>query len=224
MGQAVSQSIMGNDVERLRRSKQLGINNQQPSARARSSLVAKKTSTRPEILARRTENLRRWREENPEKFEMIVTRFITTRISRPEKDLHCLLQGFDLRRQVSIQHPSCPTKSKKLRVDIGCLKRKILIEFDGPFHFRSIMGIDHLEHRRARDKSLEAYAVENDMTLIRIAQSQYVKGEFLDACIQKVFAILEHPTPGIYYFGEEYFNGEDNDRPHATAGYDQHGH
>ena len=224
MSEAVSKSIMNNEVERSRRSQQLAKNNRTLESRERSSRTARITSSRPEILQNRSENLRRWRDENPEKFELIVTRLLTTRISRPEKVLHDLLKDFDLRRQVTVQHDSSPTTTKKLRVDLGCLKRKILIEFDGPFHFKPIMGLDRLEYRRRRDKSLENYAVENEMTLIRIAQSEWIKGRFRDSCMKEVIAILENPIPGIYYFGEEYADGKHDRRPHALAGDDGNGH
>ena len=204
MGDSVSKSIMSNDDERKRRSVQMQVNNQTPEARKRSSDTAKITSSRQEVLAIRTENLRQWRFKHPEEFEKVVMKMLSTHISRPEKELYKILVNYNFRRQVMIQHPDCPNASKKMRVDIGCLERKILIEFDGPFHFKQIRGVEHLEHRRKRDKTAEIYAIENNFTLIRISCDQYVKGCFLDACILKLFELLENQSPGVYYLGKEY--------------------
>jgi len=208
MADSVSKSIMSNDDERKRRSAQMGVNNQTLEARKKSSDTAKITSSRQEILALRTENLRQWRFKYPKEFEKVVMKMLSTRISKPEKELYKILVNYNFRRQVMIQHPDCPNISKKMRVDVGCLKRKILIEFDGPFHFKPIRGVEHLEHRQKRDKIAELYAIENKMTLIRISYDQYVKGCFLDSCILRLHELLENPLPGVYYIGSEYLKWE----------------
>ena len=60
------------------------------------------------------------------------------------------------------------------------------------------------------------------MTLIRVAYSQYVKGRFVDSCITKILEIIENPTPGVYYFGEEYENGKNNNRSDASVRNDEY--
>ena len=98
-----------------------------------------------------------------------------------------------------------------------------MIEFDGPSHFIDrLYGPENLELRRQRDHAVELYTIENGMTLIRIAHSQFIKKKFLDSCIQEVIAIIENPTPGVYYFGEEYKNAKNNNRPDASVRNDEH--
>jgi len=109
-----------------------------------------------------------------------------------------------------IVHRDIPNSSKRARIDIAIKDKGVLIEFDGPCHFVArIYGQENLEVRRHRDRAVEKYAIDNGMTLIRIAHSQFVKGKFLESCVEEVLKILENPCPGVYYFGEEYALGKD---------------
>lgn len=221
MGRAVAASIFNNPAERKRRSEQMSKNNRTVEARLKSSKAAKITSSRPEILAQRTENLRKWRANNPEKFKNALTKSLGIRISLPEKQLYELLCKVYscAKSQYMIVHRDIPALSKRAIVDIAIKEKNVLIEFDGPSHFTPrIYGEEQFNYRRQRDKAVELYAKERDMTLIRIACSQYVKGKFLDSCIKKVLVIIENSIPGIYYFGEEYTNEKNEGGSHAIVG------
>jgi hypothetical protein len=216
---------MSNPAELQRRSRQLGENNRQASAREKSSLTAKKTSSRPEILAQRSENLSRWRREKPEEFQRALAKSLCIRVSLPERILYSLISSKfkGTTRQHMIVHQDIPNSSKRARIDIAIKDKGILIEFDGPSHFIDrLYGPENLELRRQRDHAVELYTIENGMTLIRIAHSQFIKKKFLDSCIQEVIAIIENPTPGVYYFGEEYKNAKNNNRPDASVRNDEH--
>lgn len=181
MACSVSRAIMSNDNERARRSKQLGELNRRQDFRDRSSKAAKKTSSREDILAMRTQNLAKWRKNNPEAFQETIRKILAKKISRPEAALYQLCKdvlGDEVKAQIQIQHPMIPSATKRARVDIGHREKKILVEFDGPFHFKPIMGQEHLEHRKLRDLAVEKYAVERGYLLIRVSYDVYDKGNF----------------------------------------------
>jgi len=91
----------------------------------------------------------------------------------------CVL-GDETTKQLQIQHPDIPNKTKRARIDIGHRGKKILVEFDGPFHFKSILGQEYLDRRRLRDASIEKYATEHGYLLVRVSYDTYAKGRFTD--------------------------------------------
>lgn len=197
MGLAVSNAIMSNTNERNRRSNLLGSLNKRQDFRDRSSKAAKITSSRPEILEKRSARLKRWREENPEEFQKIITKSLQKSSSRPEKLLFEICKeifGESTVSQFQVQHILIPNKTKRARIDIANKDNKILVEFDGPFHFKPILGMDNLALRIARDEAVEKYAIENDYVLIRISYDCFDGKHFnenvlntLKECIAKRF-------------------------------------
>lgn len=176
MSLSVSNSIMSDLSERARRASVLGALNKRQDFRDRSSKAAKITSARPEVIANRTEQLRRWRCDHPEEFQAALEKALKMSSSRPEKLLLELCReilGNDTTAQLQIQHPLIPTKSHRARVDIANKALKVLVEFDGPFHFKPILGEERLMLRKARDKGVERYAVENGYVLIRVSYDTF---------------------------------------------------
>lgn len=197
MSRSVSRAIMSNDKERERRARLLGELNKRQDFRDRSSKVAKVTSSREDILAARTAQLARWRENNPEKFQETITKRLEKKTSKPERLLYELCKntlGSSTTKQLQIQHPEIPTKTKRARVDIAHREKKILVEFDGPFHFKPIAGQEHLEHRRMRDLAVEKYAVERGYLLIRVSYDTYNKGQFTDEAKRAIIEALQSDT------------------------------
>lgn len=197
MSRSVSRAIMSNDKERERRARLLGELNKRQDFRDRSSKAAKVTSSREDILAARTAQLARWRENNPEKFQETITKRLEKKTSKPERLLYELCKntlGSSTTKQLQIQHPEIPTKTKRARVDIAHREKKILVEFDGPFHFKPIAGQEHLEHRRMRDLAVEKYAVERGYLLIRVSYDTYIKGQFTDEAKRAIIEALQSDT------------------------------
>jgi hypothetical protein len=176
MSDSVSRAILSSPEERDRRSVMLGSLNKRKDFRDRSSAVARITSSRPEIIAKRTENLNNWRINNPELFQEMASKFIGRGSSRPENILLNMCKeiwGSEVTSQFQIKHPSIPNKSHRARVDIANKSKHILIEFDGPFHFFPILGIELLDQQIKRDLAVENYAMENGYLLIRISEDMF---------------------------------------------------
>jgi very-short-patch-repair endonuclease len=189
---AVSTAIMSNPDERARRASLLGTLNKRQDFRDKSSRTAKVTSSRPDVIANRTGQLKRWRREHPEKFQATIEKALKITSSRPEKLLFEICKeilGNDTISQFKIQHPLIPTKSHRARIDIANKNLKVLIELDGPFHFKPIVGEEHLSFRRVRDLAVEKYAIENGYVLIRISYDLFDGKKFDESvsnCLREV--------------------------------------
>ena len=189
MGSAVSNAIMANETERSRRAKLIGELNKTEQFKKRASETAKKTSARPEIQEARAKVLAQWRLDNPEKFQQFIESSLMIQVSKPERILYEICKeilGEDVQRQQRIQHEDIPNPTKRARVDISHREKRILIEFDGPFHFLPIHGDDALKIRQARDRAVEKYAIENEHLLVRISYDTFKGKSFEDWAIQKL--------------------------------------
>jgi very-short-patch-repair endonuclease len=210
MGAAVSSAIMSNDIERARRAELIAGLNKTERFKKKASETAKKTSARPEIQEARTKVLAQWRIDNPEKFQQFVESSLLIQISKPERILHELCEvilGEGVGRQHQIQHQEIPYPSKKARVDISHREKKILVEFDGPFHFLPIHGEEALNTRQARDRAVEKYAVENGYLLIRISYDAFKGKQFEDWSIQQLKEAVNDERRGrVVRIGKYYKN------------------
>ena len=209
MSRSVSESIMSNDAERMRRSALLGELNKTKEFREKSSVTAKKTSSRRDIQLSRAERLRDWRNREPEKFQKIIEISLQSRISRPEKKIYEICAEYlgeeNLTRQLQIKHSKVPTKSHHARVDIACKEKKIMIEFDGPFHFKPITGEEDLIHRIKRDNAVEEYAIENGWLLVRVSYEFYKKKKFEEEFVNSFIDALNcNKRPEVIRMGMLY--------------------
>jgi len=208
MGKAVSASIMSNDKERQRRSDLLGTLNKTEKFRKKSSETAKITSARPEILKRRTEQLRKWREENWEEFyEKCVVKYINGWTSRPETALFEIvssIEGYSFKRSQRVKSVTFPTKSKFRQVDIGDIKLRVYLEFDGDLHFQKKFESQDLDEIQLKDKLLDEHIEKHNWTLIRISYDQWNKKEFKKECLEQLFESLKNPQPGVTRIGKMY--------------------
>ena len=217
MGVAVSHSIMSNPEERRRRARLMGSLNKTPKARERSSTVAKLTSSRPEILERRTTALRNWRNENWEDFyEKCVKRFSFSeiRMSNPEVCLRSILeniQGYNFVWSQVIKSDTFENKSKRKQVDFGDKTLRVYVEFDGIHHFKCFKIREDFERTQRNDVALDDHIEKHGWTLIRISYDQYdPKSKFLfkESCLKMLYEILQNPTPGVHRIGLAYNQGE----------------
>lgn len=211
MGAAVSQSIMSNPDERLRRAELMGQLNKRDDARKRSSDTAKITSARIDIQEKRSKQLKNWRDENPEEFynnclsKMISNEF---RMTHPEKTLQEILKiriDYNFKwSQIIISKTFTPNKTLRKQIDFGDQNKKVYIEFDGIRHFKCLQSKEQFEKTQKMDLLLDEYIVLNKYTLIRISYDQYKNFKFNSICLDKLNEILNIPILGVHYIGDMY--------------------
>jgi very-short-patch-repair endonuclease len=192
MGRAVSTAIMNNPDERKRRSELLGELNKRDDARKRSSVAAKKTSARPEIIKARAERL-----------------INSYKPSRPEKAMKNFLSGRGFRRNVLISG-DFSTLTKRRQIDFLNEDRKIAIEFDGMHHFKPAWKRMPMDIIHRNDVELDCWLVSNDHALIRVGASQYHKNieDLHEPCKQILDLLLSNHSikKGLYLIGNDYQN------------------
>ena len=211
MGEAVSQAIMADPEERARRARLLGALNQTESFRQKSSETAKRTSTRPEILARRSEQLKRWRDTHFDEFyEKCVMKYLNAWHSAPEEALVQLLigvEGYRFKRSQRIRSETFPTKSKFRQVDAGDKRLRVYVEYDGPLHFQKKFDNQDLEEIQLKDRLLDEHIERHEWTLIRVSFDQWDGKKFRDGCLKQLFEELREPKAGVVRIGEAYAKG-----------------
>jgi len=188
MGKAVSAAIMSKPEERARRSRQLGINNQTPEARQKASDTAKRTSSREDILSART--LRMHTNRKP---------------SIPEKILFPILEPFGFKRNQSIKDEvAFTTKTHRRVLDFFRKEDKLIVEFDGGQHFCD--AFKNFSKVYSSDEELNAWVDENQYCLIRISYEKfsYKTHTFNDEALQRLFELIQNPTPGVHFIGDAY--------------------
>jgi len=215
---SVSASIMSNEAERQRRSELLASLNKTEQFRQRASDTAKKTSQRPDILEKRSKQLSDWRKNKPEEFYQKCTKvMLESWQSKPEKELFCLINEaypdvFKKNQQIR-RAKFKTTKSGKRQADIFSIEEKILLEFDGPFHFKPIFGNENFENIKLKDQELNNVLGSEGYTVIRVSDDQYAYniGKFKESCIQKIKEIINEKKRGVFLIGDQYdiFNSKD---------------
>lgn len=215
-GEAKSKGILASSKAIEARRKNMSELNKRPERRKRSSEVAKLTSSRPEILAERTQNLKNWRDNNFEEFyEKCVTPMIgaspmnsgVIRQTKPEKVLHELLKNYpsyDFKYAQCIKSNSFQTLSKRKQVDFGDKKSKVYLEFDGIYHFKKFANEKILEKAVISDAALDEQIVVRGWTLIRISYDQFNGKVFNESCVNQLTEILTNPKPGVFKIGDAY--------------------
>jgi len=210
MGQAVRESIMSNPEERKRRAKVMSDVNRSDVMRKKSSETAKKTSARKDIQEARAAQLKRWRDNNPDEFyDKCISKMLTCWNSKPEILLYDSVKGhsgYSLKRHRKIRSPLF-NRYKQRDVDIGDSDKRVYIEFDGPLHFKQT-SMKQLDGVREKDRLLDEHIIKHGWTLIRVSYDQfsYRKSDygFKKECLERVFGILDKPTPGVHKIGVSY--------------------
>ena len=184
------------------RMEKLNLENQAPERKAIFSETAKKTSARKEVQEARAAQLKRWRDNNPEKFaESIYKAQKAPKKSRMEMWL----------RNTLAWEPSyvCCGQDRKY-VDLA--HEKTWIEVDGCFHFWQIKRkrsrrSHNLQSVQNRDAMLKDEALRRgDIMLVRLSLSLFRRktGEMLSEWFTTLQTMLQSPIPGVWCLGEYY--------------------
>jgi hypothetical protein len=170
MKDAVSKTILNNPNEKKRRSdllKDLWKNELfREKAIKASSETASLTSKRPDIIQKRTEQLKKWRDQNPEKFFsncVVKMTLKSTFKSKGEKILFSFLKNqypqIDFKQNQFEKNDNFTTKTKWRQIDIKSNSLNLIIEFDGEIHFRHF-NKNLLQKIQNKDKEFNFYLKE----------------------------------------------------------------
>jgi len=214
LGRATSLGIMKSHSARLARSKNLSRLNKTDQFRKKSSIAAKATSLRPDIIESRTANLARWRDENPEEFyEKCTSKMHSSWQSKPEKLLFQIVNNklphrFERNQQIRRIKKFKTVRSGTRQIDILDKIGKVVIEFDGIHHFKNMFKTNNsFEKTRERDAELNAVLVDEGYTVIRIAHDRFSYksgGNFDESSIEELFNIIAAKKTGLFLIGEGY--------------------
>jgi len=212
MGKALSESIISNPEDRKRRAKVMAGVNKSEVMRKKASETAKKTSAREDVQEKRAAQLKRWRDENPDKFfNQCTSRMLRPHWhSKPESLLYDVVSDRDnykFKQNQVVKSNTFISKSKRKQVDIGDKSRRVYIEYDGKLHFIQTR-LNQLQKVQEKDRLLDEHIKKHSWVLIRVGYDQfsYRKSDygFKKKCLDRVFGILDNPTPGVHYIGEVY--------------------
>ena len=213
VSKGVKLAINSNPKELKRRATMRAAINKTPFMRKIASEAAKKTSARPEIQKQRTEQLKKWRDNNPKDFyEKCVSKLLNSWQSQPEKMLFNIVvnyNNYNFSRNQKIKSTTFTSKSKIKQIDIGDRSRRIYLEYDGPLHFLNKLGQYKYVHEK--DILLNECIENRKWVLIRVSYDQFsykYGGLFSEKCMNQIFKILNDPKPGVYYIGKAYCNGK----------------
>lgn len=207
MSKSVKDAILSNPVERLRRSNLLKELNKTkiwtPEFKSMMTEKSKKTAARPEIIKRRTENLRHWRETHYDEFhEKCVKAMLNAWHSKPELALFEIVKridGYSFKLNQFLKSETFVNKSQRKQIDIADSKLRVYIEFDGPWHFKNING--KLEEVCRMDNLLDEHIERYGWTLIRISYEQWDGKKFNEGCLKILFEALREPKAGVTKIG-----------------------
>ena len=130
--------------------------------------------------------------------------------SRPEKLLFEIVSnvsGYCFKRNQTVKSNNFANKSKRKQIDIADKQRRVYIEYDGQLHFKQTK-FNQLDSVKLKDKLLDEHITQHNWTLIRVScdQFSYRKSDygFKRGCLDRIFQILDNPTPGVHYIGKAY--------------------
>lgn len=174
----VSKSILSNENELKRRRELFSFLNEKYKDiyNKNRSETAIRTSSRKDILDKRSENLRRWRENNPEDFYKKCTSKMIKRVwfSAPEKYLKKILSEYGFKHSQTIKNKKFTTKSKRRQIDFLNRDEKMIVEFDGQHHFEVIKKYcNNLEYIRKKDNELNDVMTGKGYLVIRISHDAW---------------------------------------------------
>lgn len=215
-GKAISKAIMNNPFDRRRRSELLGKLNKREDFRKKASETAIKTSKRKDLIEKRTTNLLNWVKNNPEEHynKCIKKKFY---VSKPEMELYKYIckyfKNLDFKNNQQLKNKKwfLINKTNRRQIDILSKKEKIIIEFDGIFHFKKIGNKQKFLKIVEKDKELDNFAFKNNWTLIRVGNLQYsykAPSGFKESCLLLLKNIIDNRDRGVFKIGLEY--GKDN--------------
>lgn len=214
LGQAVSESIARTPGEHERRSEvaRRGLTRFSMSDEGRklSSETAKRTSRRPDVIENRSKNLQRWRDENPEDFyQKCIVAMHNTFQSKPQRLLfeECKKLDAAFSHNQRLYDVRFSTISHRRQIDILHREKMIIVEFDGPYHFKKVKkDCDPLDVKR-KDDELNSVLSSSGWAVVRISYDCYDHrsgGSFGQGCLEKIKELLNDHRPGVYMIGGMY--------------------
>lgn len=225
MGENVRAYIASHPEDQERRAKVMTKVNQSDLMRQKASETAKKTSTRPDIIANRSAQLKNWRDKNPDEFyDVCVSKMIGNYHSKPETKMFEFMRSlhdFNFKLNQFLEDSSFSTMTKRRQVDMGDMEKKIFVEYDGELHFsnrfikQSFKG-DTVPERLSKDEELNSFIEKQNWLLIRVSYDQYLtrtkqinkikfdNSQFKPECLEQITKILIENKPGVYKIGEAY--------------------
>lgn len=218
LGEKISDGIMNSDTAREARRKNLSKLNKTDDFRERSSRIAKKTSSRKDILQNRSNQLKKWREINPDEFyEKCTSVMHKTYTTKPELDLFDVVRiispKFKRNQQIRRKDKFKTISSGTRQIDIMSLEDKIIIEFDGIYHFKKLFNNNTLNEVKTKDKELNSVMVTEGWTVIRVSYDQYSykSGEgFKPETISRICELIKSKERGLFLLGEAYTCNHEN--------------
>jgi hypothetical protein len=206
VSESVSKSIMSNPEERKRRAELLGSLNKTEAFRKKASETAKKTSARIDIQKSRAANLKRWRDSHRKEFLAITSKLLVSKKkTKPEIYIdRWLISNYEGMFKYSqfFYSKKFNTISGKKQVDFLSLDRNIIIEIDGPLHFRE--SLESFKKIREKDVALSIYSILKQKTLIRVSYDCWAQstGGFSNATLDRISSIIDSPLPGVHFVGK----------------------
>lgn len=214
IGERVSAAIRTNPDEIVRRKElaktTIGAWARSDEGRRKSSETAKVVSLRPEIMRSRSKNLKRWRDDNPEDFyQKSIVAMHNAFHSKPQQRLFELCKKMDngFEQNQLLWNAAFTTITKRRQIDILHREKKIIVEFDGPYHFKHLKEGDNVEMVKQKDHELNEVAVSLGYTVIRISYDQYSYrggGTFADVVLGTIDGLVLCPESGLYRMGAAY--------------------
>jgi len=136
---------------------------------------------------------------------------MTVKSTRPEKVLYQevsrMFPGVFKHNQLIVRRGKfVSTKTNIRQIDIYAKARKIVIEFDGPFHFKPIQGPDVLAHVRMKDAELNTVMTDEGSLVIRISYDMFKRGKFSDETLTQIEHLVSSNSRGLYQIGS-FYNG-----------------
>ena len=233
LGAKISAAIMSSPEERCRRSDLMGELNKRQDFRDRSSRVARETSSRPEIIAQRTEQLRRWRFENPDDFKskctdklrkwndenpalvaLTIQKIVESSRSKAELALCSIISDrlgiADVSPHYIFDDRFSPYNTSKMKqVDVWLPSLGVAVEYDGFLHFMDTSNdyvTSRYEESSAKDRILEEVLFERGVRLVRLSRNAWdrASGSFDESSLDKLFEAIEVGTEMLTLIGEDY--------------------
>jgi very-short-patch-repair endonuclease len=136
---------------------------------------------------------------------------IKMKISKPEKCLGLWLmetfKEFKFKPNQSLKHENFSTATKRRMIDVFSASKKIIVEFDGPVHFKNVPSWNQLSGVQKRDSETNSVAVDGFLIIrVSIDMFNYYRGfkkECLDQIID-IFSNLEENMSKVIKIGKKY--------------------
>jgi len=214
IGKAVSKTIVSNPQEIMRRQElsktTITAWAVSKEGRRKSSETAIKTSARPEIQKVRATVLKRWRDENPEEFyQKSIVAMHTVFVSKPQVRLseECKKIDDGFKHNQQIKNLEFTNKTHRRQLDVLHAEKKIVVEFDGPVHFKKFRKNQDLEKTKRHDEEMNEVLSRIGYAVVRISYEDYDHrrgGSFSARALNVIRSLVEKQNPGIYKIGGAY--------------------